>query len=149
MNDRENGKSLELMIASDVMTAAPRTCSTFSTVLEAVMIFRDNDCGAVPILEDGKPVAILTDRDVALAISESPGLARQTVDSIMTRGVVSVKLDEPLEEVCDVLRAQGVRRVLVVDGDGMVRGIIGWSDIAPVLSDRKMGQVVKDAVAPG
>ncbi len=149
MNDREDGKALDLMTASDVMTAAPRTCSTFSTVLEAVMIFRDNDCGAVPILEDGKPVAILTDRDVALAISESPGLARQTVDSIMTRGVVSVKLDEPLEEICDVLRAQGVRRVLVVDGDGMVRGIIGWADIATVLSDRKMGQVVKDAVAPG
>ncbi len=60
------------------MTAAPRTCSTFSTVLEAVMIFRDSDCGAVPILEEGKPVAVLTDRDVALALSEFPDLAGQS-----------------------------------------------------------------------
>jgi CBS domain-containing protein len=148
MKDHEDGKSLELLTAADVMTAAPRTCSTFSTVLEAVMIFRDNDCGAVPILEDGKPVAILTDRDVALQISEFPGLTSQTVGTIMTPGVVSVKLDAGLEDVCDVLRAQGVRRVLVVDSSGLVRGIIGWADIAPVLSDRKMGQVVKDAVAP-
>ena len=107
MNDREDGKALEVMTAADVMTAAPRTCSTFSTVLEAVMIFRDNDCGAVPILEEGKPVAILTDRDVALAISEFAGLASQTVDSIMTPGVVSVKLDDSLEDVCEVLRARG------------------------------------------
>ena len=54
------------LTAADVMTASPRTCSPFSTVLEAVMIFRDADCGAVPIVEDGKPVGVLTDRDVAL-----------------------------------------------------------------------------------
>jgi CBS domain-containing protein len=148
MNDRDDSNALELMSAADVMTAAPRTCSTFSTVLEAVMIFRDNDCGAVPILEDGKPVAILTDRDVALAISEFPDLTSRAVGSIMTPGVVSVKLHDRLHDVCGVLRAQGVRRVLVLDSDGLVKGIIGWADIAPVLSDRKMGQVVKDAVAP-
>ena len=46
-------KSLSNLTAADVMTAAPRTCSRFSTVLEAVMIFRDADCGAVPVLEEG------------------------------------------------------------------------------------------------
>jgi CBS domain-containing protein len=148
MNDRADSKTFERMTAADVMTAAPRTCSTFSTVLEAVMIFRDSDCGAVPILEDGKPVAILTDRDVALALSEFRDLAGQSVGSIMTPGVVSVAPEDRLDLVCDVLRAQGVRRVLVVDPEGRVRGIIGWADIAPVLSDGMMGQVVKDAVAP-
>ena len=34
------------------------------------MIFRDADCGAVPILEEGRPVAILTDRDVALSLPD-------------------------------------------------------------------------------
>ena len=147
MNDRDDSKTLERMRAADVMTAAPRTCSTFSTVLEAVMIFRDSDCGAVPILEEGKPVAVLTDRDVALALSEFPDLAVQSVGAIMTPGIVSVAPGDRLAEVCEVLRAQGVRRVLVVDQEGRVQGIIGWADIAPVLSDRMMGQVVKDAVA--
>jgi CBS domain-containing protein len=148
MNDRMDWNALESVTAADVMTAAPRTCSTFSTVLEAVMIFRDNDCGAVPILEEGKPVAILTDRDVALAISEFPDLANRPVSSIITPGIVSVAPDDRLEIVCDVLRKQGVRRSLVVDSSGLVRGIIGWADIAPVLSDRMMGQVVKNAVSP-
>ena len=112
MNDKTDWKALESMTAADVMTAAPRTCSTFSTVLEAVMIFRDNDCGAVPILEDGKPVAILTDRDVALAISQFPDLSSQPVSSIMTPGIVSVAAEDRLERVCEVLRVQGVRRSL-------------------------------------
>ena len=132
--------------AADVMTVSPRTCSTFSSVLEAVMIFRDNDCGAVPILAEGKPVAILTDRDVALALSEHSDLSRQPVGAIMTEGIVSVAPESRLEEVCAALRAHGVRRVLVINSDGQVKGIIGWADIAPVLSDRMMGQVVKDTV---
>ena len=38
-----------------VMTVAPRTCSPASTVIEAVMIFRDADCGMVPITDAGHP----------------------------------------------------------------------------------------------
>jgi CBS domain-containing protein len=145
MNDREEWKA-ESMTAAEVMTPAPRTCSTYSTVLEAVMIFRDNDCGAVPILDEGKPVAILTDRDVALALSEFPDLVNQPVGAIMTKGIVAVAPEDRLEEVCAILRKECVRRVLVVDSAGAVKGIIGWTDIAPALSDRMMGLVVKDVV---
>ena len=149
MSDLDEWKALESMTAADVMTPAPRTCSTFSTVLEAVMIFRDNDCGAVPILDGGKPVGILTDRDVALAIAEHPDLVNQAVGTIMIPGIVAVAPENRLEEVCEILRKQCVRRTLVVDSAGTVRGIIGWTDIAPVLSDRMMGRVVKDVVAAG
>jgi predicted transcriptional regulator len=147
MNDQEEWKALRSMTAADVMTAAPRTCSTYSTVLEAVMIFRDNDCGAVPILDEGKPVAILTDRDVALAVSEIPNLVNQPVSAIMSPGIVAVAPQDHLEEVCAVLSKECVRRMLVVDSAGLVKGIIGWTDIAAVLSDRMMGRVVKEVVA--
>ena len=42
--------------AADVMKSAVRTCSKFSTVIEAVLIFKDEDCGLVPVVEDGKPI---------------------------------------------------------------------------------------------
>ena len=141
-------KELGSLTAADVMTASPRTCSTFSTVLEAVMIFRDTDCGAVPILAEGKPVSVLTDRDVALALANFPDLVRRSVSEIMVPGVVAVAPEDSLEDVCEMLRSQGVRRVLVVDPIMQVLGIIGWADIAPVVSDRAMGQVVKDVVIP-
>jgi CBS domain-containing protein len=146
--DEHERKALGSLTAADVMTASPRTCSTFSTVLEAVMIFRDTDCGAVPILAEGKPVSVLTDRDVALALANFPDLVRRPVSEIMVPGVVAVAPEDSLEDVCEILRSQGVRRVLVVDPIMQVLGIIGWADIAPVISDRAMGQVVKDVVIP-
>jgi len=148
MVEHEEQRVLESTTAAEVMTAAPLTCSTFSTALEAVMIFRDADCGAVPILEEGKPVAILTDRDIALALAEFPDLVNQPVSAIMSPGVVTVAPEDNLGKVCDVLRSQAVRRLLVVDSAGRLLGIIGWADIAPVLSDRMMGRLVTDAVVP-
>lgn len=135
------------MTAADVMSADPRTCSTFSSVLEAVLIFRDADCGAVPILEDGKPVGVLTDRDVALALSvheaQLPGLP---VSEIMSRGIVSVAPETPLSEVVEKFGDEGVRRLLVIDEHEQLRGIISWADIAPRISDRSVGRVVSEVV---
>ena len=148
MVEHEEQKTLETMTAADVMTAAPLTCSTFSTVLEAVMIFRDADCGAVPILEEGRPVGILTDRDVALSLAEYPDVVGHPVGEIMKSGVVTVAPEDSLGHVCEVLRTQSVRRVLVVDAGGRLVGIIGWADIAPVLSDRLMGRLVSEVVVP-
>jgi CBS domain-containing protein len=138
----------EVMTAADVMTAAPHTCSSFSTVLEAVMIFREKDCGAVPIIADGKPVAILTDRDVALALSEFPDVVNRPVSDIISPGIVAVAPDDSLGQVCEVLRNQAVRRVLVVDPTGQLLGIIGWADMAPILSERMMGRLVQDVITP-
>lgn len=146
MVEREEQKTLESMTAADVMTAAPLTCSTFSTVLEAVMIFRDANCGAVPILEEGRPVAILTDRDVALSLADFPDLVGRPVGEIMTPGIVAVSPQDSLGQICEVLRREAVRRVLVVDPAGRLLGIIGWADIAPVLSDRMMGRLVTENV---
>jgi CBS domain-containing protein len=148
MVEHEELKARATLTAADVMTAAPLTCSSFSTVLEAVMIFRDADCGAVPILEDGKPIAILTDRDVALALPEFPDLVNRPVSEILSPGIVAVAPEDTLEQVCEILRTEAVRRVLVVDSDGHLLGIIGWADIAPVLSDRLMGRLVSEMVMP-
>jgi CBS domain-containing protein len=146
MGERAESRALESLTAADVMTPAPRTCSEFSTVLEAVMIFRDADCGAVPIVSAGKPVGIVTDRDVALAIAEFPDVVNHPVRDIMKPGVEVVGLGDSLGEICDTLRNRGIRRLLVVVEASVVQGIIGWADVAPVLSDRMMGQVVKDVV---
>jgi CBS domain-containing protein len=146
MVESDEQKTLEAMTAADVMTAAPLTCSTFSTVLEAVMIFRDANCGAVPILEEGRPVAILTDRDAALALPDRPDLVSRPVSEIMKPGIVAVAPSDSLGHVCEVLRREAVRRVLVVDPAGRLLGIIGWADIAPVLSDRMMGRLVTENV---
>lgn len=132
--------------AADVMTPSPRTCSTFSTVLEAVLIFRDADCGAVPVLEDGKPVGVLTDRNVALAVADYDNLKDLPVSQLMSQGVVSVTPDATLGTILEKLGEKAVRRLLVVDAEERLVGIIGLADLAPCTSDQAVGHTVTEVV---
>ena len=134
------------LTAAEIMTTSPRTCSKFSAVLEAVMIMRDADCGVVPVVEDGQPIGVLTDRDVALAVADYPDLASRSVADVMTKDVVSVAPDASMEALKEKFGAAGVRRLLVVDADGRLLGIISWADLAPHASDRTVGHVVTEVV---
>lgn len=132
--------------AADVMTPSPRTCSPFSSVLEAVLIFRDADCGAVPVVDAGQPIGILTDRDLALALAEHPDLLSRPVSDIMSKGVITIAPTATLEEVKEQFGIHSVRRLLVADPSGVLLGIVAYADIAPYLPDREIGEVVTEVV---
>lgn len=139
-------KTVSNLTAADVMTRAPRTCSIFSSVTEASLIFRDAGCGAVPVVDAGQPVGILTDRDVALALAETPDLSTRTVAEFMTRGVVSVAPGDSLQTVAAKFDTEGLHRLLVVDADHTLCGIIAWSDLAPHLPDYPVGRFRSEVV---
>jgi len=132
--------------AGEIMTASPRTCSPFSTITEAALIFVDHNCGVVPVLDGGKPVGILTDRDVALAASRYDDLPARPVSDVMTRDVVTVPADAPLSGVEAAFGEHKVRRLLVVDAAGLLVGIIAWSDLVPHIPAGEVGRVVADVV---
>jgi CBS domain-containing protein len=134
-------------VAADVMTAAPRTCSRFSRVIEAVMIFKDEDCGLVPVVEEGKPIGVLTDRDVALALIKFPDLVQRPIEEIMTTGIVSVSPETSVSDVIARFGREAVRRLLVVDRDERLVGVISWKDVCGELSSCDVGDVVTQVVA--
>ncbi|HEV3164805.1 MAG TPA: CBS domain-containing protein [Isosphaeraceae bacterium] len=136
------------LTAADIMTRNPRTCSTFSSVLEAVLIFRDADCGAVPVIQDGTPAGVLTDRDVALALAEHPDVVSLPVSQIMSSNVVSVLPNASFDAILEKFGEHRLRRLLVIDSTGQIQGIIAWADLAPHISDRGIGQVVSETVQP-
>jgi len=131
----------------DVMTASPRTCHPASTVIEAVMIFRDADCGVIPITDAGKVLGVLTDRDVALALAgRETTLAETPVEDLMSKDLVTIGFDDTLEVAVERLGEQGVRRLMVVDNEGLLVGILSWVDLIPHLSERGLGRVVAQIV---
>jgi CBS domain-containing protein len=132
--------------AADIMTPAPRNGSKYSTVLEVAMIMRDEDCGVVPIVEEGKPLGVVTDRDIALAICDHPNLASLPASEIMSKDLVTTHPDATLGEVRDKLADHAVRRILVVDEADTLLGIISWADLSPALPDQTLGRVVSDVV---
>jgi CBS domain-containing protein len=135
------------LTAADVMTPNPRTCSAFSTMLEASMLFQDAGCGAVPVVGAGQPIGILTDRDVALAVANNPDLGSLPVADFMSKEVFSVTPDVSLEEVGAMFGRNSVHRLLVVDAAGQLQGIIALSDLAPHVSERSLGHFMNQVMA--
>jgi CBS domain-containing protein len=136
------GPTRSPLTAADVMTTHLRTCSAFSSVLEASLLFQDADCGAVPVVDGGRPIGILTDRDVALAVANNPDLSNRPVADFMSKDVISVAPDASLEEAAALFGQEGIHRLLVIDADGQLRGIIAWSDLAPHISEASLGHLV-------
>ncbi len=132
-----------LMKVSDAMTRSPRSCSPASSLVEAALIMRDANAGVVPVTEAGRPVGVLTDRDIALALPEHQALlASLPVSALMSRQLVTVRHDAPLASAMDRLGDQGVRRVLVLDDNGLLVGVLSCTDLVPHLSERGIGRVV-------
>ena len=134
--DRDQGQGRrfwqrEPLAARDVMTRNPKTVTRQSSLREAAVVMRDENCGVVPVLDvSGRLEGILTDRDIVvrgLVNEGSPGLR---IEDVMTDDVSAVTEDEPLTSVLDLMGRKQVRRVPVVDRDDRLLGIISMADIA-------------------
>jgi CBS domain-containing protein len=139
----------EALTAADVMTIASRTCSPFSTVTEAVMLFKDQDTDVVPVVDAGKPVGVVVDRDVALAVADSADLPDRPVTEIMVTDFPTVPLDAPVDQVLQVMSAAGARLALAVDAEGLLSGLIFWAELARRLALDETAAPGTDAAAPG
>lgn len=120
----------EELTAADVMTSLSRTCSPFSTVTEAVMIFKDEDSDVVPVVDSGKPLGVVIDRDVALAVADDPDLAERPVTEIMSKDVPSVAGDASLDAVVHAMTTANSRIAMVVDAESILIGIVTWAELA-------------------
>jgi CBS domain-containing protein len=131
------------------MTPDPACCTPNSTAREAAVLMRDNDCGSLPVVESESSrrlVGTVTDRDLAIrGLAEGKG-ADTMIGDLMTDGPTTAGPEDEVEVVRDVMIAQQVRRVPVVDEDGMVVGIVAQADIAReegAASDQEVGRIVE------
>jgi CBS domain-containing protein len=60
----------------DIMTGEPRTCAPATNLAEAAALMLDGDCGVLPVVENGKLVGVVTDRDMYIALA-TPTVARR------------------------------------------------------------------------
>lgn len=142
------------MRVKQIMTQSPASCTRTSTAQEAATLMRDNDCGAIPVVEDtgGKRlIGIVTDRDLAVrAIAQGQG-PDATVGNLMTDDPVTCAEEDSVEDLRQVMVERLVRRVPVVDEDGALVGIVAQADLARVegaASDREVGRVVEAISEP-
>jgi CBS domain-containing protein len=139
-----------MMKARDIMTANPRVVTASDSISRAAEIMRDTDVGIVPVVEDSgsmRLAGVVTDRDIAVRIVAEGRDGSVNVREIMSSGLATVRPDDDLNRVTELMKREQVRRVPVVEGDRLV-GIIAQADVAREGSDRKTGDVVEKISEP-
>ena len=141
--------------ARDIMTESPACCTADTSAREAAQQMEQNDCGSLPVVESRdsmKLIGMVTDRDLALRILGRGQDPNTPIREAMTRNVSSVKADDDLDSVEQVMSGQQVRRVPVCDDQGRVLGIIAQADLARELQSvgtKDFSRVVEKISQPG
>lgn len=133
-------------LARDVMTPNPACCSPNATLDEVAKLMVENDCGEIPVVDTSdRPIGVVTDRDIVCrAVAEGKNPTGHTVESVMSKPVVTVRADAPVDEVVATMERHQIRRVPVVDGGGCCTGIIAQADIASDAPSEKSAELLRE-----
>jgi CBS domain-containing protein len=106
------------------------------TLQQVAALMREGDMGSIPVVEGGKLVGIVTDRDIVVrSIAEGKG-ADSPIGEAMTTEVFSVKPDDFAFEAIRIMGDRQVRRIPVVGENGELAGIIAMADVALEMEDQ-------------
>lgn len=128
----------------ELMTANPRSVDVAEPVAGVAALMRDQDVGAVLVVDRAELRGIVTDRDLAVrVIAERKDPQNTKAGDIASKELVAVSPDDPADQVIALMRQRSVRRVPVVE-EGTPVGILSIGDLAmdfdptSVLSDISM-----------
>lgn len=128
------------MKAHDIMTADPFSVTPVDSVRRAADIMRELNVGAVPVVEDTDSpllLGIITDRDITVrcvAEGHEPSCLVRTHMTALPLQTVGPQAD--VSEVIDRMEQAQVRRIPVVNPDGVLLGIIAQADVAMKVGPR-------------
>jgi CBS domain-containing protein len=131
------------VVSEHVITA---TRSTTAAVVATMM--RAHRVGCVVVVEDGRPIGIVTDRDLALRVVADSLPGHTLVEDVMTPDPVTARATAGIETMLRVLRKAGTRRLPLVDDAGHLVGIVTHDDLLRLHSREleALGAAVEDEV---
>ena len=132
------------MNVSEVMTPNPRTVELSDTIQDAARIMREEDTGAVPVVEEGRVVGMVTDRDIVIR-AVADGDFEATIDDIVSDDVVCATAEMTTAAAAELMGEHQIRRLPVVDDDENIIGIVSLGDLAVKENrDARMGETLEN-----
>jgi CBS domain-containing protein len=118
--------------------------SPLDTVMDAARRMRDHNIGFLPVCDDSKRVVgTLTDRDIAIRLVAEDEPTTTTVEEVMSTNVVACGPDDDLHDAEDVMADSHVSRLVCVDEDGLLVGVMSLSDIAQEDDSQHVAQTLR------
>lgn len=131
------GKARERTRCREIMTSSVRTATPETSLWEVAAMMRDGDVGSLPVVDGGRLVGIVTDRDIVVRAIADGKDASAPVSEAMTSEIFSVRPDDFAFQAIRLMGDKQVRRVPVVGDAGELAGIIAMADIALEMEDER------------
>jgi CBS domain-containing protein len=135
------------MKVKEIMHTNPKFIYPETTIQEAANIMKDIDIGFLPICNKEKIIGAITDRDIVIrAIAEDKDIGATKVEDIMSKKIIYCYEDDPIEMAAQKMEDEHIRRLIVVNNDKRLVGIISIGDISAKLSGGKLSGEIMNKV---
>jgi CBS domain-containing protein len=131
----------------DVMTAQVATATPSTSIAEVARMMAQIESGAVPVMQDGKVVGLITDRDIVLRVVAVGGAVENPVSEAMSAIVESCGEDDTVADAAAKMGAHQIRRLVVLDDKGALAGILSLGDIANDFGAKAVGKTLEEISA--
>lgn len=121
----------------EIMTRNVKTANRETSLQDVAVLMREGDMGAVPVVENGKLVGIVTDRDIVVrAVAEGKDVST-VIGEVMTTEIFASKENDFVFEAIRLMGDKQVRRIPVINDAGELVGIIAIADVALETEDER------------
>lgn len=129
--------AISRMRCREIMTKSVRTATPEMSLRDVAILMRDGDMGAVPVVENGKLIGIVTDRDIVVRVVAEGKDAATPIRAAMTTELFTVTPDDFVFEAIRLMGDKQVRRVPVIDNNDELAGIIAMADVVLETEDER------------
>jgi len=136
------------MLAKDIMSKKPEFLPPNATLKQAADQMRTHDYGFIPVGENDRLIGAITDRDIVIrAVCEGKDPNKATLRDIMSKGIHYCLETDYIEKVAQQMEKLQIRRLVVLNSDKRLVGIISLGDIATKSKNAKLCSELTDAVS--
>ena len=118
------------MQISQIMTPDPDTAQPSDTLRAVAAKMDSGNYGSVPVVEAGRLVGVVTDRDITVrAVAKGLG-PDTTVGEVMTPDPVCIAPESEIGEAAEIMQDEQIRRLFVTDDEDRLVGVVALADVA-------------------
>ncbi|MCK4951049.1 MAG: CBS domain-containing protein [Gammaproteobacteria bacterium] len=135
------------MKVHELMTPKLKTISPDASTKEAARMMHDMHIGALPVINDGQLLGIITDRDICCKVTATGRDAGWTkVHEVMTKDLTTCFDDQDISSAAEIMISHHIRRLAVLDRDSVLTGFLSVDDLAR--TSHELASIVLEGAAP-
>lgn len=127
----------------EVMSENVKVIRPDASIAEAARMMREADVGALPVCDGERVQGIVTDRDIVINGLAQGNDTELPVSEVMTSDIEYVFENESVEEAANKMEKMQIRRLIVLDDEKKLRGILSLGDVSKSVREQKAGKTLE------